>query len=216
MSKKNRKDKKSRPMPKPNRQIPNSLIRPFTGFMQSPYLENPRKYPIFGCWLMEDWRETGLTPGIVARLQDNDHIMFAVTMIDYYCLGIKDAFTRVDYTRNRFERELPQLCMKAPIPCSVEVAHELIYGSLEYAKKLGFEPHPDFYKQKADQILDPEDAHPRTNGITFGRDGRPVFIPGPFDNEIKSRSIFNTLMRSCGPGNFDYMEVFDDLPEEIE
>lgn len=216
MSKKNKKEKKSRPLPKPNRQIPNSLIRPFTGLIQSPYLENPRNYPLFECWTMEDWRETGLAPVVVARLQDNGRIMFGVYMVDYFCLGIKDAYTRVDYTRNRFERELPLICANAPVLCSIELAHELIYGSLEYAQKLGFEPHPDFYKQKADQILDPADAHPRTNGITFGQNGRPMFIPGPYDNELKTKSIINTLMRTCGPGNFDYVVDLGDLPDEME
>jgi hypothetical protein len=120
------------------------------------------------------------------------------------------------YSRNRFERELPKLCANAPLSCSIELAHELIYGALEYAEKLGFEPHPDFYKLKADQILDPVDAHPRTNGVTFGKDGKPLYVSGPYDSEMKSRSVINTLMRTCGPGNFDYLVTLGDMPEEIE
>lgn len=216
MSKKSKKDKRSRPLPKPNRQIPNSSIRPVIAFGQSPYLQNARVYPLHGCWIMDGWQDTGITPVIVARMQDNDRIMFGVYMVDYYCLGIKNAYTRVDYSRNRFERELPKLCANAPVSCSVELAHDLIYGALEYAEKLGFEPHPDFYKQKADQILDPVDAHPRTNGVTFGKDGKPLYVSGPYDSEMKSRSVINTLTRTCGPGNFDYLVTLGDMPEEIE
>jgi hypothetical protein len=216
MSKKSKKDKRSRPLPKPNRQIPNSSIRPVIAFGQSPYLQNARKYPLHGCWIMDGWQETGITPVIVARMQDNDRIMFGVYMVDYYCLGIKNAFTRVDYSRNRFERELPKLCANTPVSCSVDLAHELIYGALEYAEKLGFEPHPDFYMQKADQILDPVDAHLRTNGVTFGKDGKPLYVSGPYDSEIKNRSVINTLTRTCGPGNFDYLVTLGDMPEEIE
>lgn len=215
MSKKSKKEKSSRPLPKPNRQIPNSLIRPVIAFDQSPYLQNAREYPLHGCWIMKGWQETGITPVIVARLQDNDRIMFGVYMVDYYCLGIKNAYTRVDYSRNRFERELPKLCAEAPTSCSVELAHELIYGALEYAEKLGFEPHPNFYGQKVDQILDPADAHPRTNGVIFGKDGKPLYVSGPYDTEIKSRSVVNTLMRTCGPGNFDYLVTLGDMPDEI-
>lgn len=215
MSKKSKKEKSSRPLPKPNRQIPNSLIRPVIAFDQSPYLQNAREYPLHGCWIMKGWQETGITPVIVARLQDNDRIMFGVYMVDYYCLGIKNAYTRVDYSRNRFERELPKLCAEAPASCSVELAHELIYGALEYAEKLGFEPHPNFYGQKVDQILDPADAHPRTNGVIFGKDGKPLYVSGPYDTEIKSRSVVNTLMRTCGPGNFDYLVTLGDMPDEI-
>jgi hypothetical protein len=216
MSKKSKKDKRSRPLPKPSRQIPNSSIRPVIAFGQSPYLQNARVYPLHGCWIMDGWQDTGITPVIVARMQDNDRIMFGVYMVDYYCLGIKNAYTRVDYSRNRFERELPKLCANAPVSCSVELAHELIYGALEYAEKLGFEPHPDFYKQKADQILDPVDAHPRTNGVTFGKDGKPLYVSGPYDSEMKSKSVINTLTRTCGPGNFDYLVTLGDMPEEIE
>jgi hypothetical protein len=78
MSKKSKKDKKSRPHPKPNRQIPISSIKPFKAMGQSPYLQNPRQYSLHGCWIMEGWQETGLTPVVVARLQDDDRIMFAV------------------------------------------------------------------------------------------------------------------------------------------
>ncbi len=214
MSKKIKKDKGSHPLPKPNRQIPNSSIRPLNAFGQSPYLQNAREYPLHGCWIMEEWEDTGITPVVVSRKQDNGHIMFGVYMVDHYCLGIKDVYTRVDYSLNRFERELPKLCANAPVPCSVELAHELIYGALEYSKKLGFEPHPDFYKQKADLILDPPDAHPRENHVEFGMDGKPLYVSGPFDSELKSRSVINTLTRTCGPGNFDYLITLGDMPDE--
>lgn len=216
MSKKSKKDKRSRPLPKTNQQIPYSLIRPFTGLGQSPYLKNAREYPIHGCWIMEDWQDTGITPVVIARLQDNNRIMFGVYMVDYYCLGIKNAYTRADYSRNRFERELPKLCVDAPVTCSVELAHELIYGAIEYAEKLGFEPHPDFYKQKADLILDPVDFHPCENNISFGKDGKPLYISGTYDSELKSRSVISTLMRTCGPGNFDYLVNLGDVSDEIE
>lgn len=219
MSKKNKKDKKDkkfRPIPKTSQQIPNSQIRPFTGLGHSPHLANAREYPIHGCWIMDGWQDTGITPVVVARAQKNGRVMFGVYMVDYYCLGIKNAYTRVDYSLNHFERDLPKLCVNAPGTCSVELAHELIYGALEYAEKLGFEPHPDFYMQKADQILDPVDAHPRTNGVIFGKDGKPLYVSGPYDSELKSRSVINTLTRTCGPGNFDYLVTLGDISDEIE
>jgi hypothetical protein len=212
MSKKSKKDKRSRPLPRPNRQIPNSLIRPIQAIGLNPYLQDARNYPLYGCWIMDGWQDTGITPVVVARKQGNDLIMFGVYMVDYYCLGIKDAYTRTDYSHNRFERELPKFCAEAPSSCSVELAHELIYGALEYAEKLGFEPHPDFYQQKADLILDPPDAHPRENQVEFGKDGKPLYISGPYDSEIKSKSVVNTLMRTCGPGNFDYEVGLGGMP----
>jgi hypothetical protein len=215
MSKKSGKDKRSRPLPRPNRQIPNALIRPNKEAGISPVLQNAREYPLHGCWIMDDWQETGITPVVVARMQDSNHIMFGVYMVDYYCLGIKNAYTRADYTLNRFERELPKLCAEAPIPCSVDLAHELIYGALEYAEKLGFQPHTDFFIQKADMMLDPPDTHPRKNKVRFGKDGKPFYVSGPYDSEIKSKSVISTLMRTCGPGKFDYIVGLGDMPDDM-
>ncbi len=215
MSKKSKKDKSSRPLPKPNRQIPNSLIRPIEAVGVNPYLQDAQNYPLYGCWIMDGWQDVGIMPVVVARQQEPNRIMFGVYMVDFYCLGIKNAYTRADYTLNRFERELPDMCAGHPKPCSVELAHEIIYGALEYAEKLGFQPHADFYNQKADLMLDPPDSHPRQNNVLFGKDGKPLYISGPYDSEIKSKSVINTLMRTCGPGNFDYLVGLNNMPDEL-
>jgi hypothetical protein len=134
-------------------------------------------------------------------------------MVDLYCLGIKDVFTRTDYSLNRFERELPKLCSGAPQQCSVELAHEVIYGGLEYAEKLGFQPHPDYHKQMADLMLDPPDAHPRVDHVAFGKDGKPLYVSGPYDDEQKINFVMKTLTRTCGTGNFDYLVGFGGMPD---
>jgi hypothetical protein len=208
-----KKRKGSGPRAKANPQIPISSIHGTLAVpeVHSPYLDGARDYPIYGCWIMEGWQNMGITPVIVARLQDNDRILFGNYMVDFYCLGIKDVYTRANYARERFENALPELCNGTPVPCSVELAHELIYGALEYAKELGFDPHPDFYNMKADQILDPPDAHPRDNGLEFGLDGVPFYVAGPYDSETKKMSILNTLERTCGPGNYDFLAGAEDL-----
>lgn len=210
MRKKTKKDRK----PKTDQPISNTTTRPLIVKRQSPDLIKAREFPIHGCWIMDGWENEGITPVVVARLQGSGRIMFGVYMVDLYCLGIKNVYTREGYSLNRFQRELPKICIDAPLPCSVELAHELIYGALEYAQKLGFEPHPDFYTLKADLMLDPADAHPRMNGVSFGKDGKPLYISGPYDSELKSKSVVSTLMRTCGPNNFDYIVVTGD-PNEI-
>ena len=84
MSKKKSKDKKSRPLPKPNRQIPNSMIHPLAAIGLSSYLQHAREYPLHGCWIMSGWEEAGITPVVVARVQESDRIMCAVYMVDLY------------------------------------------------------------------------------------------------------------------------------------
>ena len=96
--------------------------------------------------------------------------------------------------------------MNAPEPCEVSLAHELIYGSIEFARKYGFEPHRDF--ETASLVLDLPDLQPKKHNLEFGKDGKPFFIAGPYDNVQR---IVNTLMRTAGEGNFNYLTMLDDM-----
>ena len=209
MSKKHKKDKKPR-RPKINTQIPISKVRKVT--LEDPLtaLQHARQYPIFGCWIMQEWEESGIAPVIIARQQEDDQILFASYLVDLYCLGIKDVTVKANMPHKRFERSLPELCMLEPEAISVELAHEIVYGALEYARKYGFEPHPDFTRLHADQVLDPPEAHARTHKVQYGQDGKPLFVPGPYEDERKTKHILQTLERTAGEGNFNYVVGFGD------
>ena len=208
MTRKKKKDKKPR-FPKINRQIPNSSIKPIQIRGPRYYLQHAREYPILGCWVMEGWHEEGITPVVVARQQDPDKVIFVVCLVDLYCLGVKDAYANADIALRKFHENLPNMCSGAPEPCSVELAHEIIYGAIEYAERYGFKPHMDFAGQFCDQILDPPEAHPRINNVAFGKDGKPLFISGPYDDDRKINSVLNTLARTTGEGNFHYLVGVD-------
>jgi hypothetical protein len=204
MTKKHRKDKKPL-VPKGNRQISNSSIKPIKILGPRYYLQHAREYPILGCWVMKDWRAEGITPVVVARRQESDKVIVTVCLVDLYCLGVKDAYAKTDISLRKFESELPNTCSGAPEPCSVELAHEIIYGGIEYAERYGFKPHIDFTAQFCDQVLDPPETHPRANNVAFGKDGKPFFVAGPYDDERKVGMVINTLTRTAGEGNFHYL-----------
>jgi hypothetical protein len=202
MSKKQKKAKKTK-LPKLNLQIPISQIRSAKISIVPEALQYAREYPYHGCWIYADWKESGIAPVVVARQQSDGKLVYGVYMIDLYCLGIKDAYTRTDISKNKFERDLPKMCAQEPQECTVEFAHELIYDAMEYAARYGFEPYVDFMKQSADQLLDPPDAHPRTHQIEFGQDGKPFYVAGPYDSEFKIKSVISTLERTAREGNFN-------------
>ena len=210
-----KKDKKPRPQPKPNRQISNSMIRALQFLGPRHLLEHAREYPILGCWIMHGWYDAGITPVLVVREQEPGKVMFASCMVDLTCLGIKDAYSRTDISLSKFERELKNLCAGKPEKCSVNLAHEVIYGGLEYAERYGFTPHPDFKAQMVDLVLDPPDAHPRVDNVIFGRDGKPFYVSGPHDDERKRRFIVNTLRRTAGDGNFDFLIGFGGMSDDM-
>ena len=176
-------------------------------------IRHARTFPILGCWVRPDWRETGLAVVVVARSQPNGRVVFGNYMVDYYCLGVKDCFARGDVSLNRFRSEiLPEIVPGGVVePISVELAHELVYGSIEYAARWGFAPHPDF--EFAQEVLDPPDMHARRGEVTFGKDGKPFFVNGPNDDE---RAIVAQLERTAGAGNFDYLVMFGDNLDGIE
>lgn len=175
-----------------------------------------RSYPIDGCWVQEGWKESGLATVVVARRQPNGAIVFGSFLVDHYCLGVKDAFCNADVPPGQFRNEyLPRLLHGySPLSISVDLAHEIVYGAIDFAARFGFQPHPDF--RLCQNILDPPEMHPRTGQVQFGKDGKPFYISGPDDNP---HAIFNQLMRTAGEGNFQYLigaESVDDVFFEEE
>ena len=209
--------KKKKKSSKLNLQTPISKVRPMKIKSARYYLQHARDYPIIGCWVYAGWEESGITPVVVARDQPNDKIVFCVCLIDYWCLGIKDAYANSNISANQFFDKLPKMCNGEKEKVSVEFAHELIYGAKEYAEKYGFHPHRDFTIQKVDLVLDPPDMHPRKGKIEFGKDGQPFYASGPYDDEAKISSILSTLARTAGEGNYKYLigmgpnDFFDDF-----
>ena len=92
--------------------------------------------------------------------------------------------------RDWYFRSYPQPPLDAPI----DLARQLVFGAVEYARELGFEPHPDF--AGCVSHLGPWD---RSSDITFGREGMPTYIEGPYDDTAR---IIRTLRRSVGDDNF--------------
>lgn len=195
-------------LPKTNLMAGMPRPKPVKFRLSTQVLEQAREYPIVGCWITQGWQDQGLTPVVIARLMEEERVVFGVFLVDLFCLGVKDAFWRADVSLKQFHRDLPQHCAQQPEPCEVGMAHEIIYGAIEYAHRYGFEPHSD-YKQ-ASLLLDPPDTHPKKHKVAFGKDGKPFFVPGPNDN---ARFIVDQLMRTAGEGNFDYLIMFDEMEE---
>ncbi len=165
-----------------------------------------RSYPLEGCWVQEDWRENGLAV-VVARRQPNGCIVFGNYLVDYYCLGLKSTYCNVDILPDRFHRELlPKMISSAGRPQSISagLAHELIYGAIEYAAQFGFRPERDYRLSR--YVLDPPEMHPRTGKVEFGKEGKPFFVNGPHDDVD---AVVSQLLRTAGEGNFDYLVGID-------
>ena len=174
-------------------------------------LRMARQMPVQGAWVQQGWQEQGFARVLIARIQPNDNILFGEYIVDYFCLGVKDSSTASNIRSDLFFNEvIPRLYSGTP-PLGIEadLAHEVIWGAVEYARELGFEPHRNF--RDSQRVLDPPDALPRAGAIDFGYQGRPLYIPAPDDNQA---GVIRRLIESVGLGNFYYMPR-GDVPEEV-
>ncbi len=177
------------------------------------HLDQAHSYPIENCWVQENWQDSGLAVVCVARRQPNGNIIFGVYLVDCYCLGVKDAYFNGEIPPTTFQREfLPKIFSAAgnPISISPALAHEIIYGAVEYARQFGFRPHADF--KRARLVLDPPDLHPRTGTVTFGYKGKPLYISGPHDDP---KAILRQLARAAGEGNYNFLMRLEESPEDV-
>jgi len=161
-----------------------------------------REYPIEGCWTFADWTEGGMTVVAVARRQPQGRILLGAYVVDYYCLGVKDAYFRANIPQEDFYGDVLPTALqgRAYIRISTGLAHELVWGAVEYAEQFGFRPHRDFRQAKL--VLDPPDANPRPGLVEFGYEGKPFYIQGPHDDVDR---ILDQLRSRVGDGNYDVM-----------
>jgi hypothetical protein len=140
--------------------------------------------------------------GLVMVTRSKGYNRFVVTsyLIDYWCLGVKDAMPPRNCNdsqyKNLVENAYSQFLGYEEI--SLEQAQALVWGAIAYAKTLGFEPHRDFEQSKAHLGESTSEI-----GLKFGRNGEPCYVEGPYDNTTK---IINTLRNSVGNGNFDFLQ----------
>lgn len=173
-----------------------------------------------GCWISPGW-STGLTvcghpdwllhedpaAGIdglaavlVARKHRHGKVSVCGYLADLYCLGVKNALGPEivdDLGLQGFVRDFFSGYDGDPVEVPIELAREVVLGSAGYARSLGFDSHPDF--AAAEGHLGPWTA---PGAITFGKDGKPLYISGPYDDP---RPVIRTLERTVGRGNFEYL-----------
>jgi hypothetical protein len=178
---------------------------------------------LVGCWISPGW-STGLAIGdhpgwpldddpaggcqglmavlVVRQGGKYGKVSVCGYLVDAYCLGVKNALGPELMDR----RDLPAFMRQYfssyhgdPVRAPIELAREIVLGSVRYAHGLGFDPHPDF-AAAAGQL----GSWTGPGIISFGKDGKPFYVFGPYDNP---RSVIRTLKRTVGRGNFEVLAL---------
>ncbi len=159
-------------------------------------------YPIHECLIAPGWQQNGLSQILLSRVQPDENIVAAVYLVDILCLGVKNTFAHANFAESTYRAKLrdPMDEAQGLETCPVDLAHTIIYGAIDFARRLGFQPHRDFGLTR--HLLEERGRLPQRHDVQFGRDGKPLFISGPNDDV---GSILGQLQASAGEGNFDYM-----------
>lgn len=194
---------KARQRKESKRKEKRSLLRQL---FQSPraLLRASGSWSLHECLLTKEWREEGaIVQILVARRSPSGQVATGIFLVDLGCLGVKSAFASLFDTRREYEQKLRarittrQNMIKADLNLVVKIIREAI----AYADDLGFKPDPDY----RDAMLVLGDADPGACDVPVplgGRDGKPFFIAGPYDNVDR---IMAKLTRRLGPDGFTYL-----------
>ena len=161
------------------------------------------RFPVHACLAPKNLFELGIGNVVLSRSLPSGDLAVAMFLLDVYCLGVKNAFYLVsspeDYALNMsgygedvsYERVHPS-CLR-----------KLVEGAVDYARELGFAPHPDY--ARAVKLFGDIEAAPCPERYTYGKDGKPLYVSGPHETPAQSRKILDTLTRRLGPGGFHFM-----------
>jgi hypothetical protein len=161
------------------------------------------KGPIVHCLMPTNLFEAGIGNLLVARRLPSGMLGCAWFLVDVFCLGVKDIFYR-EVSEAELRSRLEALSETQEF---VEVepsrARRLIRDAAAYAAGLGLPAAKDTPVIEA--IFGDVDANACTESFTFGKDGKPFYVSGPYDTPARVRTIGQTLEKSRGTGNWDYM-----------
>ena len=189
------KSKKRKVKKKPAQQVkikPENYIR-----------KHARKLPIHECLIQDDWKDTNFTPMVVSRKRANGNLVAATYIVDLTCLGVKETSFIYDIDPYSYQENIKGMAQGMNvkfIKIDANLAHNIIYGAVEFAEDCGIEPHKDF-TNVTEYILDPVESVDYME-VHFGdENGKPYYFAGPYDD---SKKIIATLRKTVGEGNFNY------------
>ncbi len=188
---------------KRNRKIKKTKLN----FAASPLgqIEQASKMPVYECFVPEELEETGIGSVIFSRKMFNGEIAFCTILLDVFCLGVKNVSFSI-FSISEYKYFLNDIKMNETImPAEPACVRKLVEDCITFSRNIGFEPHKDY--KFAKKIFGDVNSENCNETFTFGKNGKPFYISGPFDTKQKIDKIHETLIKNCGEGNFDFLVV---------
>jgi len=152
-----------------------------------------------------NWQTAGLAEVLVVRRATNLKYVVGVYLVDDFCLGLKNTLARATF--NYEDIQAMERGFHRMKEISYEDARSIILGAVEYARRLGFEPHEDW--TLSGPIV--EAGKPYKKKFTFGKDGKPFYIQRPHDDVRKTMEKLGPLIKEKKAGYVCVTRpIFDD------
>jgi len=200
--------------------VPPATVAPLVRAIAAADQAGAAERKLVGCWVSPGWSEgltvqgdpewpdvdaadagaQGLVSVLVTRQERYGRVRVCGWLVDVWCLGVKDVVgPRVMDERHAadFSGSFFAAYQARPLEAPLELARHLVFGAVEYARSLGFEPTRGFAATTGEL-----GSWAGPSAIRFGRDGKPFFVQGPHDN---ADAVLETLERSVGRGNFTFL-----------
>jgi hypothetical protein len=172
-------------------------------------LRTAGEWPLMECLLTNEWQKPGeLVQILIARQGPKRRVATGLFLVDLGCLGVKNAHGYVsdsDREHRQLRKQMQQ--QQKLIRADLNLVAKIIREGIAYADKLGFKPHPDYHRAK--WVLGEADPDACDESIPLGKDGKPFFISGPYDNVPQ---IMAKLEGAVGPDGFNYLVSLEPPP----
>jgi hypothetical protein len=158
--------------------------------------------PIRHCFLTKSVFDIGIGTLVLTRGATDHHLNLSSFLIDVFCLGIKDVmFAPID--GEDFERYMAKTNLASPsIAVGPSYARKLLRELALWSQSIGFEQHRDF--AAVERIFGDVSADASDAVFRFGRDGKPVYIPGPNEDQPLIRRRIAQLEKYLGEDGFGF------------
>jgi hypothetical protein len=176
-----------------------------------------KDWPVMDARTSSTLWEEGLGYVAVARRGKHNHVAAAFFLVDVYCLGVKDVILFID-SEARWHEMTRRIAEGGQVWTEVapEHARKLVEGAVAYARSFNISPCREW--PAASLIFGGIDATQCLTEFTFGKDGKPFYIAGPYDDPDRVREIMLALQRNAGSNNYDFLAPInvDDVPPELK
>jgi hypothetical protein len=157
--------------------------------------------PIQECLLPEGLFEGGIGTLILARGASPDYLNVGVFLVDVSCLGVKNVLFKSIGSEEYEVLVAGASAMQSLADADPSHARRLLRDVTAWSGSFGFSPHRDYAAVEA--LFGDVNADACDTTFVFGRDGKPIYLPGPFETPAQVRRRLEQLRVRLGDDSFE-------------